>query len=413
VQVKRRRWLLAAVLLLGSRSAAAQVAEVETAHQVFHEQPSGSKMTVYSPSADVEVTPVDMLTVRAGWVADVVSGASVAVKAGPTYPGAHPGVDVVSSASVHDLRNEAHGGFTFRHDGVSLTGGYAFSTENDYISNRVSAAATTEPFDRNTQLGLAYTHEWGQLCNRVQTVGEAATGFRALEDSAGCFTSGALRVTDDLSIDQAQASWTQAWTAAFVTDLVCDLEVRDGFLGNPYRSVVLGDGVVAQEHDPGDRIRQAVTLRASIYLKPIEGALRLSARGYRDNWGVQSVTGELGLEKYVAAGWRLMLRGRVHDQTGAFFWSDDYTAGSSPLGPKGEYWTGDRALSPFWSWLGGVRAVGTITPDEGRLLGMFTKLTLGASADVEGFHYSQYTLGGASLGNVLALFAGLSLGAEF
>ena len=42
-----------------------------------------------------------------------------------------------------------------------------------------------------------------------------------------------------------------------------------------------------------------------------------------------------------------MLRARVYHQTGAVFWSDDYTGGDPPLGPKGQYWTGDRELSPF------------------------------------------------------------------
>ena len=63
---------------------------------------------MYSPSADVQVSPWSWIDIRGGWEADVVSGASVATKAGGVYGAAH-NADVVTAASVHDFRNVGHG----------------------------------------------------------------------------------------------------------------------------------------------------------------------------------------------------------------------------------------------------------------------------------------------------------------
>jgi hypothetical protein len=402
---------LGATFLAVSRPATAQVAEFDTAHSLFHEQPTRSKMTVYSPSTDLDVRPTDGLTLRAGWTADVVSGASIAVKSGPAYQASHRGADVVTSASVHDFRNSARGGFTLREDIVSFTAGYAYSTENDYRSNAFNVTARTEPLERNTQLEISYAHNFDQLCNRVQPAGEPPTTFRALEDSSGCFTNDPIRTTDAISVDSVRGTWSQAWTPSFATQIVYDAQIKDGFLSNPYRSVVIADGQAEQEHEPSDRAGESVTVRANVYMRPLRAALRLSVRGYHDTWAIQAETGEVELEKYVGEDFRLLLRGRAYNQTGAVFWSDDYTGGNPPLGPKGQYWSGDRELSPFWSWLGGVRGIYTVTPSRGRLLGLMTRLKVGLSFDMQGFTYSQFTLGGTPIGNAYSYFGGLSLSA--
>ena len=169
----------------------------------------------------------------------------------------------------------------------------------------------------------------------------------------------------------------------------------------------------AQEHDPSERAREALTARVALYLRPIRTALRLSVRAYHDTWAIDSGAVELEAEKSLGESWRVMLRGRVYDQTGAVFWSDDYTAGAPPLGPRGQYWTGDRELSPFWSWLGGGRVVWALAPANKRILGIMTRFELAASGNVTGYTYSEYTLGGVPISNAIAYLATLSLSAVF
>jgi hypothetical protein len=390
------------------------VAELDTAHTVFYEAPTRTHMFVYSPSVDVQASPWAWLDVRGGWEADVVSGASVATKAGSSYQATHPGADVVSTASVHDLRNMARGEVALKGAITSLTGGYAYSTEHDYKSNSLHVNARSDILQHNTQLELSYARNFDSVCDRVQATRETSpTRYTALEDSTGCFTSDPLRTTHDIGVDTFEASWGQAWTPVIASQLTYSAQLVDGFQGDPYRSVVLGEGLKAQEHMPTERAREAVTARVAWYLRSMKAAVRLSLRGYYDTWTIQSGTAELELEKWLGESVRVMGRGRIYKQTGAVFWSDDYTGGSPPLGPKGQYWTGDREVSPFWSWLAGVRIVWSLTPERGRILGFMESFKLAASGNVSSYSYDEYTLGGTPVSGAQAYVGTLSLSVGF
>jgi hypothetical protein len=367
-------------------------------------------MFVYTPSADARVSPWSWLDVSAGWEADVVSGASVATKAGPSYGSTH--ADVVTTASVRDLRNMGHGEFTAKWDATSLTAGYAYSTEHDYRSHALHVSARTDALQHNTQFELAYARNFDSVCDRVQ--GETnPVRFVALEDSQGCFASVPLRTTHSLDIDGYEASWAQAWTPVVATQLTYSAQIVSGFQSDPYRSVILAEGLKSQEFEPSVRGRQALTARLALYLRSLRGAVRVAARAYGDTWAVSSGALEAEVEKSLGDSFRVLARGRFYKQTGAVFWSDDYTGGAPPLGPKGRFWTGDRELSPFWSWLGGARVVWTLAPSRGRLFGFIQSLQSAGSANLSGYSYDEYTLGGTPVTGTLAYLLTLSLEATF
>ncbi|HEY8077443.1 MAG TPA: DUF3570 domain-containing protein, partial [Labilithrix sp.] len=179
---------LAAAAIAAAAPARAQVAQFDTAHTLYHESPTRTNMTVYTPGVDLSVSPFDWMTVRGGYEADVVSGASVATKAGPAYQATNPGADVITTASVHDLRHSPHGGLTLKKGDVQYTAEYTYSTEHDYVSNSLFLAARTDVYDHNTQLEISYARNWDLVCDRVQSVNDEPARFRALEDSSGCFT---------------------------------------------------------------------------------------------------------------------------------------------------------------------------------------------------------------------------------
>ncbi len=405
--------LVALAVVFGARTSRAQLVDFGTAHTLYHEAPFRTNMTVYSPSADLAVHPTEFLDVRAGWEADVVSGASVATKAGPAYQATHPAADVVTTASVHDFRNVAHGGFTVKKDVVQLSADYSYSTENDYKSHSVDVAARTDLFEHNTQLEISYARNFDRVCDRVQGANAAPARYIALEDSKACFASDPLRTTHGIDIDGFQGTWSQAWTSIFATQLVYTAQINSGFQSNPYRSVILGEGVKAQEHHPENRAREAIALRGNLFFRPIRMALRAGARGYWDTWDVKSLTADVEAEKYLGESFRLMLRGRYYRQGAALFWSDDYTGGDRPLGPRGQYWTGDRELSPFSSYLLGLRATYEIRPSEGRLLGVMQSFKISGSTDLVQFDYDEYTLGGSTVSDAHAFIFGLALSAIF
>ncbi|MBV9945981.1 MAG: hypothetical protein JOZ69_03945, partial [Myxococcales bacterium] len=148
---------LAALLCAGAawpRAARAQVAEIDTSHTVFYEAPTRTHMLVYTPSVDAQASPFEWLDVRAGWEADVVSGASVKNKAGATY-GARHLADVISTASVRDVRNLGRGEVTVKGGVTSLTAGYAYGVEHDYRSHSLHIDARTEAYQHNTQFQIS------------------------------------------------------------------------------------------------------------------------------------------------------------------------------------------------------------------------------------------------------------------
>jgi hypothetical protein len=408
------RWSAVAVAVVALESPArAQVAELDTAHSVFYEAPTRTHMFVYSPSADVGASPWTWLDVRGGWEADVVSGASVKTKAGPAYAATHS-PDVVTTASVHDFRNLGRGEFTVKGDATSLTAGYAYGTEHDYRSNSLHVSGRTDTFQHNSQFELSYARNFDSICDRVQSASaNGPTRWVALEDSTGCFTAVAGRTTHPIAIDTYEATWTQSWTPVFATQLTYSAQLVDGFQSDPYRSVVLGEGVQAQEHEPNERAREAITARVAWYVRSLKGALRLAIRGYHDTWAIDSASVELEAEKALGEAFRAALIGRLYRQTGALFWSDDYTGGAPPLGPKGQYWSGDRELSPFFSGMVGLRVVGMLTGTNGRLFGFLQSLKLVASGNVSSYSYDEYTLGGIPVSDANAYVATLSLSAVF
>jgi hypothetical protein len=381
----------------------AQVVDLDTTHSVFYEAPTNTHMLVYSPGATITARPWTWLEVAGGWQADVVSGASVATKAGAAYGATH-NADVVTTASVHDFRNVGLGSLTFKGENTSLTAGYSYGIEHDYESNSVNVSARTDAFQHNTQFELAYAHNFDVVCDRVQDTAlqNQPTLWTALENSNGCFSSDPTRTTHDIAVDTYEASWAQSWTPVLETQLTYSAQLVDGFQSDPYRAVIIGEGVKAQEHVPNDRAREAVTARAAYYLRSIRSALRLSLRAYHDTWAIDSGTAELEFEKSLGESVRIMLRGRGYRQGGAVFWSDDYAAGAPPLGAKGQYWTGDRELSPFWSWLGGLRAVWTVAPTDHRIFGFIQTFKLAGSGSLEWFSYDQYTLAGIPISNAFA-----------
>ena len=91
MQLRRAALVLVGVLVM-SASASAQVV-VNTTNTYYREAGGGLSSQSITPSLNIRGTIRDRVTVRAGWEADVVSGASVAVV---DAPGAS--VDAITSA---------------------------------------------------------------------------------------------------------------------------------------------------------------------------------------------------------------------------------------------------------------------------------------------------------------------------
>jgi len=104
-----------------------------------------------------------------------------------------------------------------------------------------------------------------------------------------------------------------------------------------------------------------------------------------------------------------MLRGRLYKQSGAVFWSDDYTEVSRRSARAGVLHGRPRAVALLELARRGARGVDHHPPAHHRLLGFIESFKLAGSANVQGFSYDQYTLGGTPVSNAIAYVATVSL----
>lgn len=338
--------LLALGVLAATSSVRADVSgQLNAGGTFFHEGGGGLEMNVITPSVNGTIAPIDELTFRLGWQADVVSGASVAVV---DAPGSATTPDVVSTATrLSDFRNTFSAGTEIRSDFGSLRAGYSYGFENDYRSHGLTLGARAEAFERTMLFDLSYAHGWDSVCDVNQPRAQDPVERRRLASSSGCFGSGMDFTAHDVSLQTFQGSWTQLWAPIFTTQVTLSAQLVDGFQSNPYRGVWLGR-TAAQEHHPDHRARYAGSLGARLWIEPLSGALQATARVYHDTWAVNSISAELAYEEVIEGSLRIRVHGRYYTQSRAAFYSDDYG-----IMPRGQYFTGDRELSSMSSVLVG------------------------------------------------------------
>jgi hypothetical protein len=405
-----RAWLCSAVLL-GAASAAAQDASLEASSALFREPSKRSGLTVINPSVTLAVVPAKWLTLRADYEADIVSGASESLKGGRLS-----NVDIVTSAThFSDTRQALTGTFTITRAATHLSGSFSHGTEHDYRSNAFAVSAGTDFLQKNTQIELSFGRGFDQVCTTAYAASDAPSGRLALDNSRGCFSHDEKRAARDISLNNFQVSWTQTWTPELATQMVLSAALQNGFLGNPYRSVVIAPaGDQALENHPGNRGRGALGARGKYYVRGLQTAFSAGARLYRDTWDIFGQTYELDAERYVRPWLRVLVRGRYYTQTKALFWSDDYTGGEPATGPRGQYWSGDRELSPLSSYLLGTRVLATLQGrPSARLASLFLSFSGSLGFDFLKTNLRDFTLGGRAPDDTTALLWSLGFRGDF
>jgi Protein of unknown function (DUF3570) len=325
---------------------------------------------VIHPQADVSATVASALAIAAGYSADVVSGATPAT------------FDVVSAATkFSDTRHLVHGGLGYERSDGGLAGAVAYGWESDYKSFVLSGNTHHDLYEHNFTLALAYSHNWDTVCDADNT---AAAGqvleLVPLTSSAGCFTNMPGYTTHSLSIDTFEPSLAWTMTPRLVVQGGATIQILDGFQSNPYRKVGVGSqNRTPQEHLPEFRQRYALFARLSYAFPELRGSTYAMVRGYDDSWAVRAITADLVGTKYIGQSMLASIRAHYHLQGGASFYrnSDGYRI----LGPAGQYWTGDRELSPMGNYLLGGKLSFFRRPQQERA-SWFVEIELGGKYEL-------------------------------
>ena len=204
--------------------------------------------------------------------------------------------------------------------------------------------------------------------------------------SQGCFNAKQVGIVSvPLSIDSYFLSWSQVLSPIVLSDLSLGFQALDGFQSNPYRRVSLFSNTVeAQESEPSLRQRVSIQARLRIAIRRLHAALGMLGRFYWDTWNVRSGTAELSWDQYLSSRFLVRVRGRFYQQTRALFYRDaGETLSYDAVGPVGQYFTGDRELSPFRDWLVGAKLSYLRAADErGKVWRVFEALDVNLKADI-------------------------------
>lgn len=352
-------------------------AEVSTS--LFEEKRAGDKggLTVVHPQADVGFDVGSHVDLNLGYAADAVTGATAS-----TYQ-----VDAVSSATkFSDLRHEGNVGLGFKGRRSQITFVSSFGTERDYLSHSVGGNASVDLPGRNTTIALAYGHSFDEVCdhdngNAMPLERHALIGAEPCLKSGGFFGKNmpGTTVWHDISIDTAQGTLTQNLSPTMNMQVALYGQVLDGFLSNPYRRVKVGS-VSAQEHIPNERARWSLTARINRYLPKLHAAAHFNARFYDDTWRVVGGDVELGYSQYIGNSLLLKIHARVYQQSAAKFFKDAFFYETEST--AGEYYTGDRELSPVRSGVIGAKLTLINVAGDKPVWGFLDRLEFNLKGDV-------------------------------
>ncbi len=372
--VRITKLFVATALLVAATSVRAED-KVEVKAEYFTEPSKVQGLHVFHPAIGLNVDAHRDFSFNFAYEADVVTGAT---------PRVYGSMDAISSATQFtDTRHAFHGGTEVRIGPTAVDAGYTYAFENDYRSHAIDIGSKVDLWGKNTTFKLGYAHNFDSVCD-VDNKGAMPTERRSLGSSQGCFKGIVGLVEEPLAIDSYALSWTQVLTPFLLTDLSASFQVLDGFQSNPYRRVRLFGTVEAQESEPLLRQRVAIQGRVRLAVPRAKGALGALGRFYYDNWGIKSATAEITWDEWILPQLLFRVRGRFYQQGRAIFYRDAGQALSyEAVGPVGQYFTGDRELSPFRDYLVGFKVAWVRNADErGKVWRVFEQLDINIKIDL-------------------------------
>ena len=346
----------ALALLLLVRATSADVLPDDRA-DLFYSKYSGGGMDITGESVLVRKKFTENFAVEGSYFVDKVSGASV---------------DVLSNASViKDERKQKTATVQYLNDKTTYSLSYINSTERDYISNTTHFSLSQSMFGDLTTLTLGWGHT-------TDTVGE--NNGTALAPNVAW-----LGHAEDSSYS---VGLSQILTKNFIADVNLEVITDDGYLANPYRSIIYVDpsstkgwGMASQVY-PKTRTSTAIQGQAKYFL-PWRAAVTGSYRYFHDTWDITGNTYELDYTHPLANIWILEGRLRYYQQTHAAFY-----ANVLPFNGYQNFEARDQDLASAENTTIGAKATYAFLPDGWK---MFKRGTATLDISRISYHYLDFS----------------------
>jgi len=311
--------------------------------------------TVATTAVEAEAV-TDSVGVRAGYLMDAVTTASV---------------DVVAAATERwtERRDEIRGGVDVRAGDGTVSADAVRSIENDYDSWRLSLGGSLDVAERATTVALGLT--WVDSDAGRQD----DPGFEATQRIYG-----------------ATGRLVQALDPDTLGAVGYTIQLVDGYQASPYRFVRAGGTTFVAERHPETRWRHALTGRIRHALGD-SVTLAVDERLYADDWGVLATTTDARLSFALSDAVEIEIHNRFHMQKAASFWEESYDR-------QRRHMSVDRELSTFLDDYAGPAVLWT-----GRDAGPFDRLRLDLRADLFYYRFFDYAYLEGRVGTLVSVGA--------
>ncbi|MBK7470904.1 MAG: DUF3570 domain-containing protein, partial [Betaproteobacteria bacterium] len=228
-----------------------------------------------------------------------------------------------SGEGVNDLRKAGDIKLTRYFERAAIAAGFAYSTEHDYISRAFSLEARIASENNNTTVAFG--------------VGQASDDIT----SENLIARGRSKRTTDLLVGV-----TQVLTPRDIVQSNLTYSVGRGYYDDPYKAI---------DVRPDHRDQLAWLTRWNHHFASADATLRLSARYYRDTFGIRAIT--LGSEWVQQFGsWTITPGLRYYTQSAADF----YHGPPFPTGfALNQPYSADQRLSAFGAVTAGLKIART------------------------------------------------------
>ncbi len=307
----------------------------------------GGGVTVDGPSILVRKSIGQSVSVRANYLVDSISCASV---------------DVVTSASAYsEERTETSLSVDYLNNKTLMNLSYTKSDESDYLAETGSFSISHDMFGDLTTVSLGYSVGNDDIKNNTDPT----------------FIESAKRQNFKVGL-------SQILTKNSLLGIDFETITDEGFLRSPYRSYRYYDGSTsgfAPEKYPETRTSNALTFQFKYFL-PYRAALSGEIGFFDDTWGIDANHLRIGYTHPLESDWIFDIHYRYYTQEAADFYSDLFSREDEQ-----NYMARDKEMSTFKDHTIGVGLSYEFKPDKWQFI---EKGSINLQLDYIRFDYDNF-----------------------